>query len=265
MIVSPRKVLDRPCVFITGAPRSGTSMVTKVFDAHPRLGLLMEAHFENRARLSIRHRAWGSRRRLARVVGRVMARLDEPVVGNKVCMPDVWSAEDAHLFCSLFPRAKIIFCVRDPVAVCLSRLQREEDFEAVYSPRARGDMLLDFSARLRTYTSSWRQSIEGFRRLRDARGADVRALYYDDFCADFPGEIARWLDWLELEPAEEVMRWYELPHHDRTGRLVHELKYADRPVAPLREVPPPTQWPNGLAEALAGIEPEVARWRERSL
>lgn len=52
--------LDKPLIFITGAPRSGTSMITKVIGAHPDTAILMENIFGNRRRHWTKAEFWNS-------------------------------------------------------------------------------------------------------------------------------------------------------------------------------------------------------------
>ena len=82
--------MNRMGVFVTGAPRSGTSMLTKVIDAHPDVAILMENIFQNRRRHWIKADFWNSPHTLKEEVSKVFSKLNEPVIGNKVCTPDVW-------------------------------------------------------------------------------------------------------------------------------------------------------------------------------
>ena len=221
--------LDKIGIFITGAPRSGTSMITKVIDAHPDVAVLMENIFQNRRRHWSKAAFWDSPQALKEEACKVFSKLKEPVIGNKVCTPDIWSADDILLFCSMFQDFKIVFIVRDPVHVALSRFRRE-DYEAEFNEEAKKNILLDFRTRSLTYTSSWRQSIENFWRLRDGYPEKVYLVYYEDFCQDFSDEVKELFRFLNLPFRDEILNWHKFPHHNRDGDLVDDLKYNDTPV-----------------------------------
>lgn len=221
--------MDRKGIFITGAPRSGTSMITKVIDAHPDVAILMENIFQNRRRHWNKATFWNSQQTLKEEVCNVFSKLNEPVIGNKVCTPDVWSADDILQFCHLFQDFKIVFVLRDPVQVALSRFRRE-DYAEEFNGIARENILLDFRSRFLTYTSSWRQSVETYWRLRDGYPERVCLVYYEDFCQNFEDEVKKLFTFLNLPFREEILNWHQYPHHDFKGDLISDLKYKDKPV-----------------------------------
>ncbi|MCU0287583.1 MAG: sulfotransferase [Acidobacteria bacterium] len=256
--------LNKPLIFITGAPRSGTSLVTKVIDAHPDIAILMENIFGNRRRHWQREAFWQSTEALRCEVAKVYARLNEPVVGNKVVIPDVWDAGDILQFCRLFNRFKIIFMARDPRAAALSRLKREPaDFFEVFSPTARDNILLDFRDRFHTYISSWRQSIENFWKLRDGLGEDkIKIVYYEDFCRDFENQVRDIFTFLDIPFSNNILKWYEFSHHNAAGELVHDLKYPDSEIfLPGND----ETYPPGLEKAVNGITWQYDLWKKRRL
>lgn len=221
--------LDKPLIFITGAPRSGTSMITKVIGAHPDTAILMENIFGNRRRHWTKAEFWNSPKTLRSEVKKIFRNLNEPIVGNKVCTPDVWSVDDIMTFGNLFQDFKIVFVVRDPIQVALSRFYRE-DYEAEFNQAARRNILLDFRSRFFTYSSSWRQSIETFWKLRDGFPEKVYVVYYEDFGRNFDNQVERLCDFLNLPLHDNMLNWHQLPHRDARGELKHNLKYPDRPI-----------------------------------
>ena len=225
----PTNLPKKDFIFITGAPRSGTSMITKVIDSHPDIAILMENIFCNRRRHWIRASFWNSKNSLRRKADKVFSRLKEPVIGNKVCTPDVWSADDICLFCSLFKTVKIIFVIRDPSQVALSRYYRE-NYLKEFSANAKNYILLNFASQFLTYTSSWRQSVENYWRLRDKYKSQIYLVYYEDFCHNFELEIEKLFTFLSLPISKDIFTWYKQPHHDSNGNLVKNLKYSDNPV-----------------------------------
>jgi len=255
---------NRPLIFITGAPRSGTSMLTKVIDSHPDTAVLMENIFGNRRRHWQRADYWNSLESLKEEVEKVYSKLTEPIVGNKVITPDVWDAGDILQFCRLFSSFKILFLVRDPRAAALSRLKREPaDFFEVFSREARENILLDFRDRFRTHISSWRQSVENYWKLRDGLGEEkIKPVYYEDFCRDFGNQVRQIFSFLNIPFVESILKWHELPHHNAEGQLVRDLKYPDAGI-----FSPPTveEYPPGLAEAVKTIEWQYDLWNKRRL
>jgi len=175
-----KEFMNRKLIFITGAPRSGTSLITKVIDAHPRNGILMESIFGNRRRHGSRSEHWGSKKIMKRKAASIFRKIDEKIVGNKDCTPDVWSAEDIYNFCELFREYKIVFVFRKPTSVVISRYKRT-NYNKEYKEKAKKDLMLNFKSPFHDYSSSWRQSIGEYYKLKDRLGDIVSTIYYDDF------------------------------------------------------------------------------------
>lgn len=241
-------------------------MLTKIIDAHPDVGVLMENIFDNRRRHWVRADFWSAESGLRRRVEDVYSRISEPVIGNKVCTPDVWSADDIHRFCRLFTDFTILFIVREPESVLVSRYKRG-DHENEFNEAARANLLLDFRSLFHTYASSWRQSIEIYRALRDRYPDKVKLLYYDDFASNFDDAVDRLPDLLGVERSDELRRWNEKKHYDAQGRLRQDLKYKDREVRrsthTADELPADVQ--ADFADAMQGIEAHRKLWEERAL
>lgn len=256
-------LFEKPFIFVTGAPRSGTSLLAKIIDAHPDTAILMENIFGNRRRHWQRADFWDSPPRQKQEVEKAFAAVAEPILGNKVATPDVWDAGDIVRFCRLFKEFRVVFIVRDPAAVALSRRRREpEDFFREFNAEARQNILIDFRSRFHAYVSSWRQSVENYWRLKDGFQDRVQLVYYEDLCDDFAAQVRAVFQGLGIPFHPRVLAWHELPHHDARGELVRDLKYPDAAVAPRGEAPPV---PAELQEALAGIPFQHSLWRQRKL
>lgn len=250
-------------IFITGAPRSGTSLITKVIDAHPDIVILMENIFGNRRRHWQRELFWNSPETLRKQIENTFSQFSESIIGNKVITPDVWNADDIAYFCGMFQHFKLIFIVRDPVNVALSRIKREpEDFLNVFNEQARQNMPLDFRSRFHTYISSWQQGIEIYRQFKKTLGDDIKLVYYEDFCTDFENQIKNIFDFLTVPFSENVLKWNEFPHHNAEGKLVKDLKYPDTNVFINH---PPESIPEELKEALKLIPEDYELWKTRKL
>ena len=222
-------IIPKPYVFITGAPRSGTSMITKIIDSHPDVGILMENVFGLRRRHWVFPDYWYNDEKLFQIVNETFSELIEPIVGNKVCVPDVWNTDEVMKMCGFFSRSKIIFMVRNPVSVVLSRQRRDNDDE--YSNKAKKYLCLDWSDKSHTSISSWRQSIEVYWKLKESMKNNVLLVYYDDFVNNFDLGVEEIFDFLDLPMSESVRLWHKLPHYDSKGNKVMNLKYKDKPVS----------------------------------
>jgi hypothetical protein len=255
---------DKPFIFITGAPRSGTTLITKIIDSHPDIAILMENIFENRRRYWEKNSFWNDSKTLRKEIAKVYSRLNEPIIGNKVATPDVWDAGDIIRFCNLFESFKIIYIVRDPASAALSRLHREPaDFLKVFNKEARKNILLDFQSRFHTYISSWRQSVENYWKLKDALAGNIKLLYYEDFCQNFERQIKEVFCFLGIDFSEVVLRWFEFPHHNKKGKLVSGLKYADRQV--FNNTKYANEIPDELNEVMERIKWQYDLWKNRQL
>ncbi|ACM19808.1 hypothetical protein Geob_1448 [Geotalea daltonii FRC-32] len=256
------KPIEKSFVFITGTPRSGTSMLTKVIDAHPDAAILMENLFGNRRRHWERASFWNEPQLLQAEIEKVYSPFKQQLIGNKVCTPDVWSAEDIVTFCQFFSDSKFIFIVRDPIEVALSRFRRE-NYDKEFNSFARQHMQLDFRSRSFTYTSSWAGSIQNYWFLKELFPTKTLLIYYDDFCNTFEDHLHTLVDFLDLPFSEKMLKWHELPHHDSEGVLQVNLKYDDEPVFVNKSKS--SSLTDELMLAMATIEPLYNRWKKRSL
>lgn len=258
------EALKKRLIFITGAPRSVTLMLAKVVDAHPDIAVLMENIFGNRRRHCLRADFWESCKKLRKEVAKTYAKLDKPIVGNKVCSPDVWSADDIHRFCGLVLDFQIIFVVRDPIHVALSRFKRE-NFLTEFNNKARQNILLDFRTQFLTYSPSWRPSIETYWKLRDGHGDRTYIVYYEDFCHNFDRHTEYLCHFLRIPFSEDMLNWYRLPHHNAYGHLQRDIKYPDAPVQCANSNLQENELPEDLKEAPSSIEWLRVLWEKRQL
>lgn len=219
--------LNKRSIFITGTPRSGTSMLTKVIDSHPDIIMLMENIFSNRRRLWERSTFWDDEYLLKKELNKIYSKFKEPIIGNKVITPDVWSTDDIIQFVNSFSTFDIIFIIRNPIDVFKSRYRRE-NYESEFNTKAKQRLHLDFSKRTLTYASSWRQNIENFHRLKDLYKKNVHLVYYDDLIVDFEYTIKNLFVELNIPFHDNVLNWHEFPHPDAYGVYKKNLKYKDQ-------------------------------------
>ncbi len=222
-------VFDKPFIFITGAPRSGTSLLTKIIGAHPEIAMIMENIFGNRRRHWKRADYWNDQNKLSNVVSEFYKNFNEPILGNKVCTPDVWSSEDIIYFCSLFKTVKILFIIRDPKAIVLSRHKRE-NHNLHFNELSKSKLNLDFSNQTRTFISSWAESIAVYQKLKKLYSSNISIIYYDDVVNDFENNIKKTFDILDIQFDNKIYDWHKIPHYNAKGIKTIDLKYIDTQV-----------------------------------
>lgn len=188
-------------VFLLGFPRSGTTLLEQVLAAHPRVGTLEEAPTlaaSYQAFLSSpdacaalmtldpeEAAAWaghywkGVRGRGVDVAGRVF--VDKQPAGT-LCLP---------IIARLFPRAKILFALRDPRDVVLSC------FRQAFQMNAMTYAFTDLADTAACYDACMRLADAARARLPLA-WADVR---HEALVEHFQAELGGILDFLALEPA----------------------------------------------------------------
>ncbi len=220
--------LNKKCIFITGCPRSGTSMLTKIIDSHPEISILMENIFANRRRHWEKADYWYDNRQFKRELNSIYSKVKEPIVGNKVITPDVWSLDDLLQFCMAFNEFKIIWIIRNPRDVLFSRLNREKPNH--FNDMARKWLPLDYSSKFNTWTSSWRQSIENYRRMKEFLPLNTELVYYDDLVENFEKYIIHIFQKLEIPFNDRVLLWHEVAHTNHNGIKKKDLKYQDSDV-----------------------------------
>jgi tetratricopeptide (TPR) repeat protein len=187
-------------IFLLGFPRSGTTLLEQVLAAHGRVGTLEEAPTLAAAYQAFlsgpdacaalmsldpeEAAAWaghywnGVRERGVDVAGRVF--VDKQPAGT-LYLP---------IIARLFPRARILFALRDPRDVVLSC------FRQAFQMNAMTYAFTDLAETAACYDACMRLAEQARARLPLA-WADVR---HEALVEDFDAELGRILDFLELEP-----------------------------------------------------------------
>jgi tetratricopeptide (TPR) repeat protein len=187
-------------IFLLGFPRSGTTLLEQVLAAHTRVGTLEEAPTlaaayqaflsgpdECAALMTLgpeEEAAWaghywnGVRERGVDIAGRLF--VDKQPAGT-LYLP---------IIARLFPRARILFALRDPRDVVLSC------FRQAFQMNAMTYAFTDLSETAACYDACMRLAEQARARLKLA-WADVR---HEALVEDFDAELGRILDFLGLEP-----------------------------------------------------------------
>jgi Flp pilus assembly protein TadD len=195
-------------VFVVGFPRSGTTLLEQMLDAHPGLQSMDENPFFNRLADTLRRhdsRILASldvlrqydvdelrKQYLLLVSEKITRRWDAQLVDkNPLNMP--W----LPFIHRLFPNAKYILAIRHPCDVLLS----------CYMQNFRSSILLSASANLerlaRTYVAifnCWLHHVEVFK-------PNVLESRYEDLVADPVRQTQRIVDFLELDDASPMLRF----------------------------------------------------------
>ncbi|MBK7403067.1 MAG: sulfotransferase [Phycisphaerales bacterium] len=205
----PRARVDaRKCVFILGMPRSGTSLVEQILDAHPRVfgaGELTEIPFT----LSELAEKMGGQppscfgaitqelldhgaNRYLRYIQNIAP--DADFVTDK--LPH--NFEMIGLINRMLPGAKIIHCKRDPVDNCVSCYFTQ--LSAWHS----------YSNDLSNLGWAYGQYVKLMEYWREASDLPILDVQYEDTVADLETQARRILDFVGLEWDDRCLRFYEV-------------------------------------------------------
>lgn len=207
-----------PVVFMVGFPRSGTTLLDQVLDAHPDAHVVEEhpvlaglgASFvqpfdtlpHRLANLSddqaSRLRA-GLAARLERWAGRDLP----PVVVDKMPLNTIY----LPLALRLFPRAKVILSVRHPCDCCLSCFMQ---------PIRLNPAMASFTS-LDAATALYARVMGLWERVAARLSPDHEIVRYEDLIADVEGTARRVLDFVGLEWDDRVV---DHTRHARTRGLI---------------------------------------------
>jgi tetratricopeptide (TPR) repeat protein len=199
----PREAAPQPSpaaghIFVLGFPRSGTTFLGQVLDAHPQVATMDEvetlgeagrsylADETGLARLAAAPEAEleGHRAAYWRRVRSLGVEPDGRTVVDKLPMNTL----GLPLIARLFPGAKVVFVRRDPRDVILSCFRRQ------FTPSGMSFEFLSLEGAARYYDAVMKLA-ESY---RAALPLDLAVLRYEDLVGDFAGETAKLLDVLGL-------------------------------------------------------------------
>lgn len=209
-----------PCdpIFLIGFYRSGTTLLEQMFASHPALRVSGEADLipqvlhQLRATSAGRHahwtQAWESIDAAARQ--RLRARYFEHAAASIGPIPprlrllDKTTLNTVHigLIRTLFPRAHVIFALRDPRDVLLSC------FTQSFVPTPLTAQLLDWTQGARFYD----QVMLHWHAMRPALGESATVVRYEDVVADPHSALAPVLASAGLSWATDMTRFHEQAH-----------------------------------------------------
>ncbi|MBA3525549.1 MAG: sulfotransferase [Pseudomonadota bacterium] len=252
--------------FVVGAPRCGTTTISRLLRAHPQLSfsLVKEPHFFSQH--DLRDSADQQLRKL--VENEYLERFFEPSkarVGAEGSVSYLYTPEQMEPALRLWPDSRFIIAVRDPMAMLPSlhsrliytgdeTITRFEDAWAAIPDRAAGRRIPRSCADPR-----WLRYEEAARfgtfveRMFAAVGRDrCLVVVFDDLVADTASQSTRIVDFLGLNPIE--------PAAPRPRRATYQVRYPwlqrllKRPPEPLRPVLAGRHYRRRVVEDAAGDE-----------
>lgn len=198
-------------VFIVGMPRSGTTLVEQILASHPEVAAAGELPYIGDIADDLHHRfssmggypecaAHLDANELARLAEQylkeVWARADKEAGRITDKMPHNFA--DLGLISQLFPRARVVHCVRDPMDTCLS----------IYTQRLSANH--PYSANLTALGRYYRQYYEPLMaHWRAVCPLPVLELRYEDMVNDQMSSTEKLLDFCGLGWDEACLRFHE--------------------------------------------------------
>lgn len=195
-------------VFIVGFPRSGTTLLEQMLDAHPGLQSMDENPFFNRLADTLkRHdsRILASlevlrqydvdelrKQYLLMVTERIRRRWDAQLI-DKNPLNLLW----LPFMHRLYPNAKYILALRHPCDVILS----------CYMQNFRSAILVTASATIERLAQAYVAGMESWLHNAEVLKPNVLTSHYEDLVADLPSQAHRIASFLEIEDASPMLRF----------------------------------------------------------
>lgn len=190
----------RSPVFIVGFPRSGTTMLEQMLDAHPRFVSMDEQPilqsciermkamgFEYPYQLDRLDAAGMSA--IRNVYWAEVAKIAPPSNAQQLVDKNPLNLLRLPMIRRLFPQAKIILALRHPCDVILS----------CYMQNFRSPAFMLLCSSLERLAMSYANSMQSWIHHQQLLQPDVLTLRYEDTVSDFPAQVDRIADFLDIE------------------------------------------------------------------
>jgi tetratricopeptide (TPR) repeat protein len=217
---------DSAPVFIVGMPRSGTSLTEQILASHPAVFGAGEREVFNRLVGELQRAHPGAGFHLthpASLSARGVERMSRAALRElKALAPDASRIVDKNpvnylhlgLIWSVFPGAKVLHCVRDPLDTCLSGFFHNLAGAHVMA----GDLGL-----MGRWYGAYRRVMGHWRGVLDLAVMDV---VYEELVADQETVTRRMIEFVGLEWTDEVLRF----HQTRRPTLTPSVDQVRRPM-----------------------------------
>jgi len=207
-----REVLETPGiddselpVFIVGMPRSGTTLTERILASHPLVFGAGELPFFGRTAAELR-RLFGYPQKPvpAEAMARTATAYIEPLAklargARRATDKLPGNYKHLGLIATLFPKARIIHCRRDPMDTCLSCFMQNFGAAALSWSCDFGDTAHAY-CEYRRLMDHWRAVLPPGRMLE---------IDYEDMVADLEGQARRLIDFLGLDWDDACLRFNE--------------------------------------------------------
>ena len=211
-------------VFIMGFPRSGTTLLEQMLDAHPHFQSMDERAFlqgviERMERMGLRHpQQLGdlSPAQLDELRGAYWRMVDTTVrvaPGQRLVDKNPLNMLRLPLVCRLFPQAPIVLALRHPCDVLLS----------CYMQSFRSPSFMVLCSTLERLARSYVNAMKFWIHHEALLGPRVFHLRYEDLLDDVEGHVARLGDFLGIDDARRLLDFQE---HARGKGYISTPSYA---------------------------------------
>ncbi|XP_069669213.1 protein-tyrosine sulfotransferase [Periplaneta americana] len=253
-----------PLIFIGGVPRSGTTLMRAMLDAHPevRCGqetrvipriLQMRSHWLKSQKESVRLEEAGLSKEvldsaIAAFCLEVIARHGDPA--PRLCNKDPLTFKSAAYLSELFPQAKFIFMLRDGRATVHSIISRKVTITG-----------FDLTS-YRQCLTKWNSAIQTmYNQCREVGPSRCFMVYYEQLVLH-PGEwMRRILEFLEIPWNESVLHHDELINKPGGVSLSKVERSSDQVIKPVN-LEALTKWvgniPDDVIRDMADIAPMLS-------
>jgi hypothetical protein len=246
-------------IFIVGFPRSGTTLLEQTLDAHPALVSMDEQPFLNRAVDQVQSYGLAYPAELGKLTpsqlqsirAQYWKRVDKKVqlqVGQRLVDKNPFNLLRLPLIRRLFPNARTVLIIRHPCDVMLS----------CFFQHFRAPDLSMLCRDLPTLADAHRRSFDFWYQQVPLLGTATYELKYERFVADFPVEVARLAEFLELPWNDALLAPGE---HARAKGYISTPSYT-QVVEPVSSKPV-GRWKNyerHFQNVLPILEPYLRRW-----
>jgi len=213
-----RKLQRDAPIFVIGFPRSGTTLMEQVLAAHPALGSLDEILAVDRAIHELGRLNHSYPACLSEISEAVVARAESAywhevdkhylgLPGTRVVDKYPFNLVRLPMIVRMFPGAKVVMLLRHPLDCVLScYMQKFKLNKGTFS-----------WATLGRTADLYQRAMSTYFRHKQAIGADVLEIKYEDLVSDFEGNVRKVLEYIDVPWNSAVLNYSDVA--TRRGRI----------------------------------------------